>query len=192
MANTTFNGPVRSEKGFAQINKAASTGVITTRTLGLKPDLTSLTATVVATSTSLTYTKNVITINNYTGVAAQTVTLPAATQGDIVVHAQSKDTTGDVNALVFDCAGSDVFATGSKVESTAAALMIMDTSDENETKLTFTPASATTNILTIGCYLYFTCITKGTWLSTSNFICGLLYIGGFALWQKLFLPSRYK
>ena len=163
MANTTFNGPVRSEKGFAQINKAASTGVITTRTLGLKPDLTSLTATVVATSTSLTYTKNVITINNYTGVAAQTVTLPAATQGDIVVHAQSKDTTGDVNALVFDCAGSDVFAEGSKVESTAAALMTMDTSDANETKLTFTPASATTNILTIGCYLYFTCITTGTW-----------------------------
>jgi len=163
MANTTFNGPVRSEKGFAQINKAASTGVITTRTLGLKPDLTSLTATVVATSSSLTYTKNVITINNYTGTTAQTVTLPAATSGDIVIHAQSKDTTGDVNALVFDCAGSDVFATGSKVESTAAALMTMDTSTASETKLTFTPANATTNRLTIGCYLYFTCITKGTW-----------------------------
>ena len=163
MANTTFNGPVRSEKGFAQINKAASTGVITTRTLGLKPDLTSLTATVVATGTSLTYTKNVITINNYTGGGAQTVTLPAATQGDIVIHAQSKDTTGDVNALVFDCAGSDVFAEGSKVESTAAALMTMDTSTASETKLTFTPADATTNRLTIGCYLYFTCITDGTW-----------------------------
>ena len=163
MANTTFNGPVRSEKGFAQINKATSTGVITTRTLGLKPDLTSLTATVVATSSSLTYTKNVITINNYTGTTAQTVTLPAATQGDIVIHAQSKDTTGDVNALVFDCAGSDVFAEGSKVESTAAALMTMDTSTASETKLTFTPADATTNRLTIGCYLYFTCITTGTW-----------------------------
>jgi len=163
MANTTFNGPVRSEKGFAQINKAASTGVITTRTLGLKPDLTSLTATVVATSSSLTYTKNVITINNYTGTTAQTVTLPAATQGDIVIHAQSVDTTGDVNALVFDCAGSDVFAEGSKVESTSSSKLIMDTSDENETKLTFTPANATTNRLTIGCYLYFTCITKGTW-----------------------------
>ena len=164
MANTTFNGPVRSEKGFAQINKAASTGVITTRTLGLKPDLTSLTATVVATGTSLTYTKNVITINDYTGGAAQTVTLPAATQGDIVVHAQSKDTTsGGVAALIFDCAGSDVFAEGSKVESTATALMTMDTSAANETKLTFTPAAATTNILTIGCYLYFTCITTGTW-----------------------------
>ena len=163
MANTTFNGPVRSEKGFSQINKATGTGVITTRTLGLKPDLTSLTATVVSTATNLTYTKNVITINNFTGGAAQTVTLPAATQGDIVVHAQSKDTTGDVNALVFDCAGSDVFATGSKVASTSGALMTIDTSDASETKLTFTPAAATTNILTIGCYLYFTCITTGTW-----------------------------
>ena len=46
MANTSFNGPVRSEKGFQQINKAASTGVITSRVLGMKPDLTSLTATV--------------------------------------------------------------------------------------------------------------------------------------------------
>ena len=39
----------------------------------------------------------------------------------------------------------------------------MDTSAEDETKLTFTPAAAATNILTIGCYLYFTCITTGTW-----------------------------
>jgi len=164
MATTTFNGPVRSEKGFKQVNKNSTTGVYTSRTLGLKPDLTSLTATVVATSTSLTYTKNVITINNYTGGAAQTVTLPAATQGDIVVHAQSKDTTsGGVAALIFHCAGSDVFAEGSKVESTATALMTMDTSAASETKLTFTPAAATTNILTIGCYLYFTCITTGTW-----------------------------
>ena len=163
MATTTFNGPVRSEKGFVQVNKNTSTGVYTARTLGLKPDLTSLTATVVATGTTKTYTKNVITINNYTGATTQAVTLPAATQGDIVVHAQSKDTTGGVTVLTFTCAGSDVFATGSKVESTAAALMTMDTSDASETKLTFTPASATTNILTIGCYLYFTCITKGTW-----------------------------
>jgi len=163
MATTTFNGPVRSEKGFKQVNKNSTTGVYTSRTLGLKPDLTSLTATVVATSSSLTYTKNVITINNYTGTTAQTVTLPAATQGDIVVHAQSVDTTGDVNALVFDCAGSDVFAEGSKVESTSSSKLIMDTSAENETKLTFTPANATTNRLTMGCYLYFTCITTGTW-----------------------------
>ena len=99
MANTSFNGPVRSEKGFQQINKAATTGVITSRFLGTKPDLTSLTATVVATAATLTYTANVITVNNYTGAAAQAVTLPAATVGVYVVHAQSDDTTGGVNAL---------------------------------------------------------------------------------------------
>ena len=84
MANTSFNGPVRSEKGFIQVNKNTSTGAYTSRVLGLKPDLTSLTATVVATGGTLTYTANVITINNYTGAAAQAVTLPAATAG--VVH----------------------------------------------------------------------------------------------------------
>ena len=30
MANTTFNGPVRSENGFEQITKTAGTGAITT------------------------------------------------------------------------------------------------------------------------------------------------------------------
>ena len=51
MATTTFNGSVRSEKGFQQVNKNTSTGAYTSRVLGLKPDLTSLTATVVATGT---------------------------------------------------------------------------------------------------------------------------------------------
>ena len=41
--------------------------------------------------------------------------------------------------------------------------MTMDTSTASETKLTFTPAAAATNILTIGCYLYFTCFESGTW-----------------------------
>jgi len=183
MATTTFNGPVRSEKGFAQINKAASTGVITTRTLGLKPDFTSLTATVVATATTKTYTKNVITINNYTGATTQAVTMPAATQGDIVVHAQSKDTTGGVTVLCFTCAGSDVFATGSKVESTAAALMTMDTSAASETVLTFTPANATTNRLTIGCYLYFTCYTKGYWSFAYDLARDPLAVTGTFAWS---------
>jgi len=163
MANTTFIGPVRSEKGFKIATKAASTGVITTRYVGEKPDLTGLTATTVSTSSTLTYTKNVITVNNYTGAAAQTVTLPAATQGDIVVHAQSVDTTGGTAALVFDAAGSDVWATGSIIPSTSSSVLIMDTSTASETRLTFTPANATTNILTIGCSLYFVCFETGTW-----------------------------
>ena len=164
MANTSFNGPVRSEKGFIQINKAAKTGVITSRTLGLKPDLTSLTATAVATGTSLTYTANVITINNYTGAAAQAVTLPAATAGTKVVHFQTLDVAHSTLAtLSFVCAGSDVFRTGSKVQSTAGAASTMDTSAATETTLTYTPVNAATNILTLGCYLYFTCNEKGTW-----------------------------
>ena len=164
MANTTFNGPVRSEKGFIQINKAAKTGVITSRTLGLKPDLASLTATAVATGTSLTYTANVITINNYTGAAAQAVTLPAATAGTKVVHFQTLDVAHSTLAtLSFVCAGSDVFRTGSKVQSTAGAASTMDTSAATETTLTYTPVNAATNILTLGCYLYFTCNEKGTW-----------------------------
>ena len=183
MANTTFNGPVRSEKGFAQINKAASTGVITTRTLGLKPDLTSLTATVVATATTRTYTKNVITINNYTGATTQAVTLPAATVGDIVVHAQSKDTTGGVTVLTFTCAGDDVYTTGSKVESTSGGLMTMDTSAADETVLTFTPANATTNRLTIGCYLYFTCYTKGYWSFAYDLARDPLAVTGTFAWS---------
>ena len=164
MATTTFNGPVRSEKGFQQVNKNTSTGAYTARTLGLKPDLTSLTATVVATSGTLTYAANVITVNNYTGLAAQAVTLPAATVGTVVVHAQSDDTTGGVLALTFTCAGSDVYRTGSKVDSrTTGAASTIDTSAASETILTYTPANAATNSLTHGCYLYFTCYEKGIW-----------------------------
>ena len=183
MATTTFNGPVRSEKGFVQVNKNSTTGAYTSRVLGLKPDLTSLTATTVATATTLTYTKNVITVNNYTGATTQAVTLPAATVGDIVVHAQSKDTTGGVTVLTFTCAGDDVYTTGSKVESTAAALMTMDTSAASETVLTFTPANATTNRLTIGCYLYFTCYTKGYWSFAYDLARDPLAVTGTFAWS---------
>jgi hypothetical protein len=29
-------------------------------------------------------------------------------------------------------------------------------------------------------------ITGGIWLTTSNFICGVIYIGGFAAWNKFY------
>ena len=184
MATTTFNGSVRSEKGFQQVNKNTSTGAYTARTLGLKPDLTSLTATTVATSATLTYAANTITVNDFDGNAAQAVTLPAATVGTIVVHYQTDDTNGGTNTLKFTCAGSDVYRTGSKVESrTAGAASTIDTSAADETILTYTPAAATTNSLTNGCYLYFTCHEKGIWnfaydLSTSN-----LSDTGAAVWS---------
>jgi len=164
MATTTFNGSVRSEKGFAQINKAASTGAITTRTLGMKPDLTSLTATAVATGTTKTYTANVISISDWVSSAVQVTTLPAATVGYIVVHLQSKDPAhATAAALSFECAGSDVYRTGSKVETTTGSVVTIDTSAADEATLTYTPVNASTGILTTGTYVYFTCFEKGIW-----------------------------
>ena len=184
MANTSFNGPVRSEKGFQQINKAASTGVITSRFLGTKPDLTSLTATIVATNATLTYAANVITVNNFTGAAAQAVTLPAATVGTVVVHYQSDETAGGVNTLKFTCATGDVYRTGSKVESrTAGAASTIDTSAANESILTYTPANAATNSLTHGTYLYFTCFEKGICNFAHDLATGPTFDTGAAAWS---------
>ena len=184
MANTSFNGPVRSEKGFQQINKAANTGVVTSRFIGMKPDLTSLTATAVGTGATLTYTANVITINDYTGAAAQAVTLPAATVGTIVVHLQSKDVAhSSVATLSFDCAGSDVFRTGSKIETTSGAEVTLDTSIANETKMTYTPVNAATNILTTGCYVYFTCFEDGIWNIASDLAKDPLAVTGTFLFS---------
>ena len=184
MANTTFNGPVRSEKGFQQVNKNTSTGAYTARTLGLKPDLTSLTATTVATSGTLTYAANTITVNDFDGNATQAVTLPSATVGTVVVHAQSDDTPSGTGVLTFTCAGSDVYRTGSKVESRATGtVQTIDTSTESEKVLTYTPAAAATNSLTHGCFIYFTCYEKGTWDFAYDFANGATYDTGAAAWS---------
>ena len=154
MAQTTFSGPVLSQNGAGFLGS-------------IVPGLTGLTATTVATSATLTYTKNVITVNNFTGAAAQAVTLPKAEAGVIVIHAQSVDTTGGTNTLSFDCAGTDAFATGSIIESRTTNAVSFDTSTAGETLLTYTPANAVTNLFSIGSYLYFSCAQDGIW--TVNF-----------------------
>ena len=163
MASTTFNGPVRSEKGFQVATKNTATGAFTTRMSSGMPDLTGLSIADVATATSITLADNTISVINYTGAAAATCTLPAAAQGSVVVYCQSKDTTGGTATLVFDAAGSDVWATGSVIESRATAEVTFDTSAANETKLTFTPANAATNLFTTGSMIAFICYEKGTW-----------------------------
>ena len=163
MASTTFNGPVRSEKGFQVATKNATTGAITTRMSSAMPDLTGLSVSDVATATSITLAADTISVINYTGAAAATCTLPAATQGTIVVYAQAKDTTGGTNALVFDAAGSDVWATGSVIESRSGGEADVDISTAGETQLVFTPANAATNLLTTGSMIAFICYETGTW-----------------------------
>jgi hypothetical protein len=163
MASTTFNGPVRSEKGFQVATKNATTGAVTTRMSSGMPDLTGLSVSDVATASSLTLAADTISVVNYTGAAAAACTLPAATQGTIVVYAQAKDTTGGTATLTFDAAGSDVWATGSVIESRASAEVTFDTSAASETQLVFTPANAATNLFTTGSMIAFICYEKGTW-----------------------------
>jgi len=81
MASTTFNGPVRSGKGFQVAIKNTSTGAYTTRYSSVKPDLTGLSLSDVATGTTVTLVVDTISYMNYTGLAAATCTLPAAAQG---------------------------------------------------------------------------------------------------------------
>jgi hypothetical protein len=163
MANTTFSGPVRSEAGFQNATKNATTGAITTRYTSLRPAKTGLTVNDLATGAAITLTNNALNVVNYTGAAAAVATLPAATSGSVCVYVQSKDTAGGVNTLTFNCAGSDVWATGSVIESTNLNEITYDTSVANETNLVFTPANAATNILTTGCKIYFTCFEDGVW-----------------------------
>ena len=163
MASTTFNGPVRSEKGFQVATKNATTGAVTTRMSSGMPDLTGLSISDVATASTLTLAADTISVVNYTGAAACAATLPAATAGTIVVYAQAVDTTGGTATLSFDCAGSDAYATGSVIESRNSDEVTFDTSASGETLLTFTPANAATNLLITAGQIAFICYEKGTW-----------------------------
>jgi hypothetical protein len=70
MANTTFNGPVRSENGFETISINSSTGTVTvTSTLGPAMSVTSLAATGAVTAASVAATGNVTADSNVALVA---------------------------------------------------------------------------------------------------------------------------
>lgn len=165
MANTTFNGPVRSENGFTSITKDSTTGAITIRPQ--KPSLAGQTVTAKATAGTVTYVAG-LNVNPFTGAAAQVTTLPAATLGTICVHVQSVDTTGGTDTLRFDCAGTDTFEAGQVIESRTTNAVTFDTSVATDTKITFTPANGVNNLLSIGTYIYFVCYTEGKWTVTMD------------------------
>ena len=88
MANTTFNGPVRSENGFQSITKSATTGAVTvTATFGASTTVTDLvyreinhptTAAINATATA-TAAQVATGYITSTSAAATTITLPTGT-----------------------------------------------------------------------------------------------------------------
>jgi hypothetical protein len=76
MANTTFNGPVRSENGFQSITKSATTGAVTVNgTFGAATSVTTLAATTV-TASNLVYTDQ----NHPTTVAINATAVATAAQ----------------------------------------------------------------------------------------------------------------
>jgi len=163
MANTTFSGPVRSLHGFEMATKNATTGAVTTRMSSGMPDLTGLVLADTATGANITIADGIIAVVNYTGAAACAVALPAATSGAIAVYVQSKDTAGGTATLTFDAAGTDVWATGSLIESRNSNEVTFDTSAAGETQLVFTPADAATNCFTTGSKIAFMCFEDGVW-----------------------------
>ena len=169
MATTTFSGPVRSEGGFQIATKNSTTGAVTTRYSSGMPDITGLLFADTATGANISIADGVIAAVNYTGAAACAVALPAATKGAIAVYVQAKDTAGGTNTLTFNAAGTDVWATGSLIESRAANEVTFDTSAAGETQLVFTPVDAATNLLTTGGKIAFMCFEDGVWHIATEF-----------------------
>ena len=168
MANTTFKGPVRSTRGFQVVSKnklpnAANSDVETIRMSSGMPDFTGLSLTDTATGASITLVDMSLNVINYTGAAACAAALPAAKEGSVCVYVQADETAGGTNTLTFNAAGSDVWKTGSVIESRATNEVTFDISAEGETQLVFTPANAATNLFTIGSKIAFICYEDGVW-----------------------------
>ena len=163
--NLTGQVPVLDVNELNVSNLLTETSTVTaeTRISALKPSLEGLAVTALAKGAAVTYVDGV-NVNDFTGAAAQAGTLPAATVGTVVVHYQANDTTGGTNTLSFSCATNEVFATGSNILTTDTSTVVpATTSVAGDNTLTFTPANAATNILTIGCMIYFTCTQAGIW-----------------------------
>lgn len=130
--------------------------------IAFAPQIYGLTVTDTATAASITATAG-IEIVNYTGAAAATITLPAATVGQVYIYVQAADVAGGTNALTFDCAGSDAFETGSLAESRNSSEVAFDTSAAGETKLAFTPTNDANNYFSAGSRIVFVCAQAGKW-----------------------------
>lgn len=100
MANTTFNGPIRSENGFEVISKSATTGAVTiTATIGTATSVTTL-----ATTGNVTVGGAVIgSTQNLSGSGAAnltTGTTKITTTGSAAALTLANGTDGQIKMLV--------------------------------------------------------------------------------------------
>jgi hypothetical protein len=153
------------------IQDVAFTGAFTVNGIAIfdpRPTLSGLDVTTKNKAATLDYVAGV-NVNNFTGAAAQAVTLPAAVAGVTVIHAQSVDTAGGVLTLSFTCAGTDVFETGSVIPSRVANAVAFAVSTAGQATLVYTPAAAATNLFSLGSYIYFSCTSDGIWRISYSF-----------------------
>ena len=114
----------------------------------------------------------------YNGSSASDGILPAATVGTVVVYLQTVDTGSGSADIEFDCAGSDVFATGSVFETRTSSAQAFVTSTEGQTKLIYGSTAATTNLLTAGNMIYFWCTKAGEWHVAADLSTDVLAVTG--------------
>ena len=139
---------------------AAATFTGATVGVDLRPSTCGMTATTTNTASSITAVVETLHINNFTGGAAQVVTLPAATVGVRVAWFLSLDLSGGTATLTFDSAGSDQFAVGSIIQS---GVSTFDTQATTEAKIVYTPTNDDHNYAGQGSIWYFWCTTAGFW-----------------------------
>jgi len=164
MANTTFNGPVRSQHGFQSVYTAPYTGVETLTYLDVRFDFTGMTYAAVTAGLGVALANNTVSAVNSTGAGAAQYDLPEAIAGNKVAYVQSVDTTGGGATITFDAVGTDSWVTDSLIESRATNKVIFATSTATQGQLVYTCGGAvTTNMFTLGSVLYFSCWEDGFW-----------------------------
>ena len=148
----------------AEISSSNLSVTGTTMGCNVMSTLANQTVTTKGTAASVTYVAG-INVNDFTGAANQVTTLPAAVAGVVCIHAQSVDTTGGFGIINWKCAGTDTIAAGQVVESRAASSgpAVFNTSVLGDTQLNLLVHNAATNLMSIGSYVTFTCVTTGEW-----------------------------
>lgn len=146
----------------AKVNAVSST--MGTRGAALFGNYFGLTVGTPSVSTNAnTMVANQVNLQTYTGAAALTSTLPAATVGDVCVIIMTEDPAGGTNTMTIDCAGDDVIETGSLIPSTSSNKITYDVSTVGETSIVFTPTNDTVNFLSYGSAFEFVCVNAGKW-----------------------------
>ena len=148
-------------KGLHQVTGTA--GVQLNGILNSRPSISGLTVTTQAAG-DFAGTANTLTLFAYNGdTAHRTCTLPAATFGTRFVLQLSTGLAAGTNNLIFDCAGSDAFRTGTAAPKMNTAVIEYDLSAAGETKLTYSPEHASNGIVDQGSIYYFICVEDGIW-----------------------------